>query len=194
MHSESSSSSGATSASLLERVCDRADEPAWERLAKIYTPLLQTWLRSAGPQPADCDDLTQRALEIVFRKVHEFQPSGRSGSFRAWLRGIVMNLLREHRRSRQTAQADLAAVADSDAELERRWDREHDEHLLRSVLRVAEPDFSPATWQAFRRQVLDEAPAAQVAAEMGLSVNAALIAKSRVLARLRRESQGLIGE
>jgi RNA polymerase sigma-70 factor (ECF subfamily) len=40
--------------------------------------------------------------------------------------------------------------------------------------------------------VLDGAPAAAVAAELGLSVNAVLIAKSRVLHRLREEGRGLL--
>jgi RNA polymerase sigma-70 factor (ECF subfamily) len=41
--------------------------------------------------------------------------------------------------------------------------------------------------------VIDGLPAAAVAAELGLSLNAALLAKSRVLKRLRQEVAGLIG-
>jgi RNA polymerase sigma-70 factor, ECF subfamily len=40
--------------------------------------------------------------------------------------------------------------------------------------------------------VLEERPAADVAESLGLSVNAVLIAKSRVLRRLRQEGRGLI--
>lgn len=189
-----SQSSGDTSASLLKRVCNRSDQLAWERLTRIYSPFLQAWLRSAGLQAADSDDLTQRVLEIVFRRVHEFRPSGRSGSFRAWLRGIVLNLLREHRRRRPIMEACLEHIADSEAQLERQWERDHDAHLLRSILCLIEPEFAPTTWQAFRRQVLEEAPAATVAAELGISVNAVLIAKSRVLARLRSEARDLVDE
>jgi RNA polymerase sigma-70 factor (ECF subfamily) len=39
---------------------------------------------------------------------------------------------------------------------------------------------------------LGDVPAAVVAAELGLSVNAVFIAKSRVLRRLRQEMQGLV--
>jgi DNA-directed RNA polymerase specialized sigma24 family protein len=39
---------------------------------------------------------------------------------------------------------------------------------------------------------MDEAAPAEVAAELGISVNAALIAKSRVLRRLREEIRGLV--
>ena len=53
-------------------------------------------------------------------------------------------------------------------------------------------DFAPATWQAFRRHVLEGEPAGQVAEELGLSLNSVLLAKSRVLKRLRQELAGLV--
>jgi RNA polymerase sigma-70 factor (ECF subfamily) len=46
--------------------------------------------------------------------------------------------------------------------------------------------------RAFRRLVLDELPPDAVAAELGITVNAVLIAKSRVLAKLREEADGLV--
>jgi len=53
-------------------------------------------------------------------------------------------------------------------------------------------DFEPNTWKAFQRQALEGTDADAVAAELGMSVNAVVIAKSRVLARLRQEGQGLL--
>jgi RNA polymerase sigma-70 factor (ECF subfamily) len=53
---------------------------------------------------------------------------------------------------------------------------------------------TPGTWRAFRRQVVDGAAAAAVATELGISVNAALLAKSRVLRRLRDEAGGLLDD
>lgn len=60
------------------------------------------------------------------------------------------------------------------------------------MLELIEPEFRPATWQAFRRVVLDGDKPAQVAAELGISENAVLLAKSRVLSRLRQEARGLL--
>jgi RNA polymerase sigma-70 factor (ECF subfamily) len=48
------------------------------------------------------------------------------------------------------------------------------------------------TWQAFRRQVIDDRPPAEVAAELGVSLNAVIQAKSRVMKRLRAELRGLV--
>ena len=86
----------------------------------------------------------------------------------------------------------LAELEDDGGRLSRLWDREHDEHVARQLLRRVEVDFAPATWRAFRRQVIDGVAAAAAAAELGLSLNAVLIAKSRVLSRLRQEAAGLM--
>jgi len=55
------------------------------------------------------------------------------------------------------------------------------------------PEFSAARWRAFCRVALDGVPPRVAAGELGMSVNAVLIAKSRVLARLRQEARGLVG-
>jgi RNA polymerase sigma-70 factor (ECF subfamily) len=86
----------------------------------------------------------------------------------------------------------LDQLADPASDLSRLWDREHDEFVLNRLLALIEPEFRPATRQAFRRQVIDGASADIVAAELGLSLNAVLIAKSRVLSRLRRHAEGLV--
>jgi RNA polymerase sigma-70 factor, ECF subfamily len=56
-----------------------------------------------------------------------------------------------------------------------------DEFVLKRLLDLIEPDFQPATWRAFRRQVIDGESAETVAGELGMTVNAVSIAKSRVL-------------
>jgi RNA polymerase sigma-70 factor (ECF subfamily) len=50
--------------------------------------------------------------------------------------------------------------------------------VFQKLLSVVQPDFSPTTWEAFRRFALDGLPAAQVAQELGLTENAVLQAKS----------------
>jgi len=53
---------------------------------------------------------------------------------------------------------------------------------------LIEPQFEATTLTAFRRVVFGERLPADVAWELGISVNAVLLAKSRVLARLRHEA------
>jgi RNA polymerase sigma-70 factor (ECF subfamily) len=82
--------------------------------------------------------------------------------------------------------------ADPASALSRSWHEEHDRHVSKSLLASIRLEFKPATWQAFERQVQDGEPALDVAAELGLSVNSVLIAKSRVLKRLREKAAGLL--
>ncbi len=190
-----------TSATLLERLSDRSDSVAWRRLVDLYAPLINTWLRRHGVSPDDADDLAQEVLQVVVREISRFQHNGRVGAFRAWLRTITINCLRQSLRSRRlrpqaTGSPDVTAMLDQledpASDLTRRWDQEHDEHVLKRLLELIEPDFRPATWKAFRRQVVDGESAEKVAGELGLSVNAVLIAKSRALSHLRRDAQGLV--
>ena len=186
-------SSPNTSASLLGRV-QSADADAWGALVTLYTPLLHTWLTSAGLQPADRDDLTQRVLEVLVRQLPDFQHNGRTGAFRAWLRGITTNLLREFWRHRATVATDsvLAQLSDPGGRLSVLWDEQHDRHVLHALLELVRPEFSEATWTAFRRVAVDQVPPRQVAAELGISVNSVFVAKARVLARLRQRAEGLV--
>jgi RNA polymerase sigma-70 factor (ECF subfamily) len=183
-----------TSLSLLARLGDLTDTDAWGRLVRLYTAVLHSWLHSAGLQSADRDDLTQRVLEVLIRRLPGFEHSGRAGAFRAWLRGITTNLLREFWRQRPTAVAasDLDQLCDPASELSRGWDEQHDHHVLHGLLERVCPEFTESTWQAFRRTALDGVSARQTAAELGLTVNAVLIARSRVLARLRQEAGNLL--
>jgi RNA polymerase sigma-70 factor (ECF subfamily) len=190
-----------TSATLLQRLNDRSDSVAWQRLVDLYSPLIHAWLRRQGVSAEDAEDLTQDVLGIVVREVSQFRHNGRVGAFRTWLRTITINCLRQSWRSRRvrnqtTRPPDLDSALDQledpASDLSRRWDREHDEFVLHRLLELIEPDFRPATWQAFRRQVIDGAAAEEVAAELGLTVNAVLIAKSRVLSHLRRNAEGLV--
>jgi RNA polymerase sigma-70 factor (ECF subfamily) len=186
-----------TSKSLLERLGDRADSASWQRLVAIYTPLILGWLRRHGVAPADAEDLTQEVLGAVVRELPRFRHNGRPGAFRAWLRALTSTCLRRSWRARRhqvTAQqfALLEQLDDPASDLSRQWDREHDRHVVARLLAMLEPDFRPATWAAFRRQVLDGESPETVAAALGLSINAVLIAKSRVLQRLRQLADGLV--
>jgi RNA polymerase sigma-70 factor (ECF subfamily) len=190
-----------TSATLLERLSDRSDSVAWRRLVDLYSPLINGWLRRQGVAVGDAEDLAQEVLEVVVREISHFRHNGRVGAFRTWLRTITVNCLRQALRSRRfrvraAGSPDITALLDQfedpASELSRLWDREHDQHVLRRLLALIEPEFRSATWQAFHRQVIDEAPPEAVAAELGMTVNAVLIAKSRVLSHLRCNAQGLV--
>jgi RNA polymerase sigma-70 factor (ECF subfamily) len=189
-----------TSFSLLDRLRSRPDDAAWQRFVDLYGPLLHGSLRRQGVRPEDADDLVQDVLGVVLRELPAFRHNERPGAFRAWLRAILVNRLRGFWRARQsqpiaeggTPAHELEQLEDPDSRLTRLWDQEHDRHVLRRLMELIRPEFAPATWQAFWQTTVDEKPAATVAQELGLSVNAVWLAKSHVLRRLRQESRCLL--
>lgn len=190
-----------TPVSLLERIRLRPTDASWKQLTDLYTPLIHGWLRRHAVQNADADDLVQEVLGVVVRKLPQFFHSGKTGSFRSWLRQITrycLDDLRSARQSRPIATADsdmvqmLHELEDPHSDLSRQWDREHDRHVTHFFLKKLQPDFEPMTWKAFVGVVMDGKDTAAVAVELGTTPNAVRIAKSRVLRRLRQESKGLL--
>lgn len=174
---------------------------AWQDLTDLYRPLILAWLNRQGVPAAELEDLSQEVLLTVVKHLPSFQHSGQRGAFRAWLRTIVCSRAIDYWRATDAgaqasggsgAVAALQEIADPNSELNRGWDQEHDRYVIRCLLDMVEMEFEPVTRQAFRRLALDGASGAAVARELGLSVAAAYMAKSRVLARIRREAEGLI--
>jgi RNA polymerase sigma factor (sigma-70 family) len=189
-----------TSVSLLERLTGAPTDDDWRRLDDLYQPLLRAWMARAGVAASDVDDLAQEVLLVVFREVAGFEWRGQ-GAFRAWLRTILAHRVRDYFRGqkyRPTATGDsdflrrLDELESPDSALSQLWDREHDEHVVTSLMQRVQGDFAPVTWQAFHRHTLGGEPAVQVAKALGLSLNSVLLAKSRVLKRLRQEAAGLV--
>lgn len=190
-----------TSLSLLDRLRKAENSQTWDRLVAVYAPLLRAWLRKYEVQSSDADDLLQEVLMAVSKDLKSFEHNGRPGAFRSWLRSILANRLRNFWRARgrrPQARGDsdidrrLAQLEDPNSEMSRLWNRQHDRHVARQLLALAENQFAPETWKAFVRTAIDGHSPNVVAADLGISMNAVFIAKSRVLARLRQESAGLV--
>jgi RNA polymerase sigma-70 factor, ECF subfamily len=189
-----------TSASLLERL--RRPDPAasdWQRLHGLYAPLIRSWLARVPGVGDESNDLAQEVLLILVRELPAFQRQ-RDGSFRAWLRRVTVNRVRTWRKARQRRPAAgldpadnfLSQLDDPASDLSQQWDQDHDRHVLERLLAVVKPDFESATWEAFQQFALQGHKAADVAVRLGLSENAVILAKARILKRLREEAAGLL--
>jgi RNA polymerase sigma-70 factor (ECF subfamily) len=190
-----------TSASLLTRLREHPDPDSWRRLVDLYTPLVSGWFRRYSVAQNDIHDLVQEVLTVLVREIPRFHYDPGRGSFRGWLRSITLNRLRAYWRQRRsqpeaTGNSELARLLeqleDHKGGLSRLWDKEHDEHLARRVLEDIAPEFEGATFQAFRRVVIDGQAVAKVAGDLGVSLNAVYVAKCRVLRRLRQELRGIV--
>lgn len=190
-----------TSVSFLDSLQQTSDEEAWSRLVELYSPLIRGWLKRHGAAVTDLDDICQDVLAVVFRRFPEFRREPRIGAFRAWLRTITVNCVRDHWRKKNKHAAGMGGSAfgevinqleDPNSGLSAQWNLDHDRHVLQYLLDEVRPSFTDKTWQAFQRFALDGLSADDVSQELGISVNAVFVAKSRILSRLRQRGLGLI--
>lgn len=187
-----SSLPGSTSTSLIVRL-QKQDRDAWVVMVKLYGPLVYGWCRRRGLQTDDAADISQEVFRAVAAHVNSFDGK----SFRGWLWTITRNKIMDHHRRGEHRPL---AVGGSDmqaklAELPELLDESASNvsaigGLVKRALDQARPDFTDNTWQAFTSVVMDGQAPADVAAALGMSVNAVFIAKGRVLRRLR----DLLGE
>jgi RNA polymerase sigma-70 factor, ECF subfamily len=187
-----------TPVSLLERLRLPAEpkvtEASWARFVELYTPLLFAWACHLNMSEDDAADLVQDVFVVLVRKLPEFAYD-RQRSFRGWLRTLLVNQWRDRwRRLASPAPSPLAedvaaAVADPAQEVE---EADFRRYLVGRALQLMQSDFEPATWKACWETAVQGRPAAQVGAELGLSVPAVYAATSRVLRRLRQELRGFM--
>ena len=190
-----------TSLSLLERLkIAKPDDSAWNHLQSIYLPYIQRWIARVPGLGGESADLAQEVLLVVFREIPRFNRE-REGSFRAWLRQVTVNKVRTLRRKTKRGKAvglgDLAEgflsrLADPNDDLAQEWNADHDRFVAEKLLAIVKPDFDPKTWEAFQRFGFEGIPAREVALELGISENSVVLAKSRILKRLREEAGHLL--
>ena len=186
------SASHQTRRTLLARIRETENREAWEEFASIYAPLIYGFCHKRGMQRADAADVAQDVLRDVARSINRFEYDPERSSFRNWLFTLVRNRANKwvRKQARQPVgmgRTTIQRLAEdqSENEIEREWELEYRETTLHWAARLIRSEFKPATWDAFWRSVALQEPISNVAADLGLSVGAVYIARSRVAASLK---------
>ena len=185
-----------TSASLLKRLRSPAqEEAAWERFVELYAPLIFHWGRQQGLSESDAADLVQEVMAKLVTRLKDFQydPARR---FRNWLRTVTLNAARDmYRRRPAEAPAVLARLAVASPEpspSDLFEEQEYRAYVITRAMELLRGSLQQTTYRACWEHVVRGRPAAEVARELGMTVNAVYIAKYRVLRWLRQELDGLL--
>jgi RNA polymerase sigma-70 factor (ECF subfamily) len=184
-----------TSESLLVRI--KAKDPkAWQRFVSLYGPLIFRWCRRAGLQEADAADVGQDVFRVVAGSIDNFVHGRDGGTFRGWLwtvtRSRILDFLRRHQRGvhgvgGSDAQMKLMEYADAGLDSDDPTDETDKHQFVRRALDLILENCKEETRQAFLRTVIEGHLAADVARDLGISVNAVYLAKSHILRRIRDE-------
>jgi RNA polymerase sigma-70 factor (ECF subfamily) len=179
--------------SLLNRLRGEGTASDWERFVDLYKPLLEHWARRLSP-PNEAADLVEDVLLLVMQRIPSFAGEG-DRSFLGWLRAVMLNRWRDLGRRAVTRPsacdpAGLEAVA-AHNEFDELVEAEDRNFLIRRALQIMQTDFEPSTWRACWEFVAADRPAAEVAAELGVSEDVVYAAAYRVIRRLRSELAGI---
>jgi RNA polymerase sigma-70 factor (ECF subfamily) len=195
-------SGGSTSHDLLVNA-RRGAPAAWERLVRLYAPLVASWCRRWEVAEQDVGDVLQDVFSAVAGHLEQFRKERPADTFRGWLRTIARNKVLDHFRRRSAEPA-----ADGGTEATRRMRQIPDtgsadeqphladdawsdsalmDNLLHQALETIRSEFHERTWKAFWGVVVDGRLTSDVAADLEMTSGAVRVAKSRILLRLRRE-------
>ncbi len=203
--SRNASSTGSvtsTSQSLLSRL-RKDDAQAWDRLVRLYSPLVYYWCRQQRLSDQEIPDVVQEVFRSVATNIERFRKDRPRDTFRGWLRTItrskVVDFYRRQNRQPQAAGGSVAHlqfsqvpdVEPQDDEDEAAEQQVH-HRLFLQALELIQEDFQERTWQAFWRVVVDGQSPKDVAEELSMQPGGVRVAKSRVLQRLRQELGDLL--
>ena len=192
-----------TRQTLILRLREAGDNRSWDEFVDIYTPLLYHFFVGRGLQDADAADLGQEVMRSVSGAIGRFDYDPEKGSFRSWLFTIARNKLNDffNKRSRQPQGSGRTTVmrlventVANDQDLESHFELEHRRRLYEWASEKVKGAYAPHNWQAFERVALHQEDASMVAADLGLSVGAVYVAKSRITTKLREMIASIDGE
>lgn len=173
------------------------DPQAWERMVKLYGPMIYRWARRAGLQSADSADTVQEVFRAVALYIGEFEAERMAEGFRAWLWTITKNTLTDHFRKQSgaagTGEDAFEATVAHEPELPEPDDLQTpspDVAMVHRVLHNIRPDFDDTTWEAFWQMAVMNRSSAEAAESLNMSKSAVRQAKYRILKRLREELTG----
>lgn len=177
-----------TSSTLLERLHDPDDAGGWELVVGHFHGPVVRFAERLGLDHNDAEDVAQETLSALVTSYRGGRYKRESGRLRSWLFGIAYRQAQSARRglaARPREGNTLLEGLPDEGEATRLWEEEwHQALLSRCMARVAS-EVKPSTLAAFRAVALEGRPAGEVAEELDMTENAVVIAKHRVLGRVR---------
>lgn len=190
-----------TGSVLLLLLSKPTDPECWNAFVDRYAPKIYGWCRQRGLQEADAEDVTQEVLAQLVQKLRTFTYDPHKGTFRGWLKTLTHHAWCDYLESRRRA-GEGEGSPEILARLEMLEAREDlltalaevfDLELLAEAQARVQLQVSPRDWKIFQDLAVDGRPGPAVARELGMTVSAVLMVRSRVQKRLRQEIGRLEG-
>lgn len=203
---DQSSSDIVTRFSLIEQA-QANDSVAWELVFTLYAPLIKRWARREGVAcPDEVDNVCQEVFTKIVKNLDTFKRRTDGTSFRGWLRVITRNHIYTQRRGMSRIKIvggtqwnrQLMQIPFNGHSFNSMFDSANDDALdertmiFRRIMDWIDTNCSDTQQIAFKRLVIDQLPAREVAEELNLTPNIIYQYKSRILARIRQVFEDLV--
>ncbi len=186
-----------TSPSLLDGLREE-DADAWNRFARIWSPLIYQRCRRLGCHGEAARDISQNVLLSVLKGLAGFRRDGKSFRLRHWVQGIVRRQIANYYRQEQghspvggsDFQVVLANLPAEGEESSVDWFAPA--QILARALDVVENDVEPHNWQAFRMIYFEGFSAKEAAESLGSTPGAVRQATLRIRKKLEAEVDAML--
>ena len=183
-----------TSPTLILSLQRGGDDLAWQRVVRLYGPLIFRWCQRFGLQESDAADVSQEVLSDLSSAIGKFSGDGDGATFRGWLWTITRNKMVCY--CRRWSKSPVGSGGTDSLRLIERLPDESPEtpedtaDLHLRALAGLKMSFHETTWTAFWRVSVEGDSPKDVADDLGVSVWTVYKARSRVVAKLRAELGG----
>ena len=190
-----------TRATLIRRLKDWRDQSSWQEFFDTYWNLIYGVAIKGGLNRAEAEDVVQETLISVAKHMPTFQYDPSIGSFKGWLLNMTRWRITDHLRKRkhmsmsdQPADEDYKIEKESELlppDLEKLWDVEWENNLLKAALDKARRRLDPHQYQIFDFYVNKEWAPEKVAKTFSIPIAQVYLAKHRVTETIKQEVERL---
>jgi RNA polymerase sigma factor (sigma-70 family) len=190
-----------TRATLLLRLKNWQDQVSWQDFFDTYWSLIYGVAIKGGLTPAEAEDVVQETMIAVAKHIPAFKYDPAVGSFKGWLLNMTRWRMNDQFRKRSGHEPMAESEADGveqemepDAlgpELEKMWDAEWENNLLKAAVAKARRRTDPKQYQIFDFYVNKHWEPERIAKAMSVSTNQVYLAKHRVTEAIREEVERL---
>jgi RNA polymerase sigma-70 factor (ECF subfamily) len=178
-----------TSATLLFRLRDPADQRAWTEFHERYAPMIWGWCRHWFPR--ETEDMVQEVFTRLIKCLKDFEYQPGKGRFRGYLKTVTHRLMADLKekpdRTPVLGDEEMLSEIEARQDFEDRMAAMFDLELLEQAKERVRDRVEVRTWSAYVETAEQGRKPAEVARELGMTVGAVFQAKYSVITQLRRE-------
>ena len=190
-----------TSVSFLDSLKADENSDSWREFVDLYAPLIRIWLSGQHVREQERDDVTQEVMSRVATAIDSFDHQQKGATFRGWLYRVTRNLVVDffrQKENRNVAGADTGLFELLQQEPGEEESKEFRIEFQKQIFAIAanqvRGEVKANTWQAFWRTEVENEAVTRVANELGMNAGAIYVARSRVIARLRKVAEKKMNE